>query len=115
LEGIVHSDVLVQAEVTSEEQGVERRVQRRLEGIQGVQDVHGDGVQEGIEGIEVQGVGVQGVQGVHTHKLHRIIGGSTLYHPADLPYPTDFSTLSDIFSIFRAKVEGDSPRYVMYM
>eukprot|EP00601_Ochromonadales_sp_CCMP2298_P035689 CAMPEP_0173354262 /NCGR_PEP_ID=MMETSP1144-20121109/17083_1 /TAXON_ID=483371 /ORGANISM="non described non described, Strain CCMP2298" /LENGTH=217 /DNA_ID=CAMNT_0014302783 /DNA_START=118 /DNA_END=768 /DNA_ORIENTATION=+ len=76
LRGIAHSDVLVQAEITSEERGVERRVQRGIEGLKGV------------------------------HKLHRIIGGDTLYHPADLPPAyVNPSHISDIFSLFRAEVE----------
>jgi hypothetical protein len=38
--GIAHSDVLVQAEITSEERGVERRVQRGIETLPGRHKLH---------------------------------------------------------------------------
>ncbi|KAJ1425310.1 DNA photolyase, FAD-binding/Cryptochrome, partial [Ochromonadaceae sp. CCMP2298] len=80
LAGVVSSDVVVLAEATSEEQGVETRVQR------------------GVEGLGAKGA----------HKLHRIIGGHTLYHPEDIPYELNCAKVPNMFTPFKEKVEGAS-------
>jgi len=38
-------------------------------------------------------------------QLIRIFGGSTLYHPEDLPYSESLSDYPDVFTVFREKVE----------
>jgi deoxyribodipyrimidine photo-lyase len=38
-------------------------------------------------------------------RLVRVVGGSTLFHPEDLPFHQNLSNLPDVFTMFREKVE----------
>jgi len=38
-------------------------------------------------------------------RLVRVVGGSTLFHPEDLPFHQNLSNLPDVFTVFREKVE----------
>jgi deoxyribodipyrimidine photo-lyase len=52
-----------------------------------------------IEGLVEKNI--QSLGGV----LHRIDGGSTLYHPEDISFSSDYSKVSNIFTPFKEKVE----------
>lgn len=79
-------DVFVQAEVTSEEVEIERRVENALRSLSSSLSLCSS----------------------PNRILHRIIGGSTLYHPQDLPFQPDCSDLPNIFSDFRHALEQAS-------
>lgn len=55
-----------------------------------------------IEGLVEKNI--QSLGGV----LHRIDGGSTLYHPEDISFSSDYSKVSNIFTPFKEKVEKNS-------
>lgn len=55
-----------------------------------------------IEGLVEKNI--QSLGGV----LHRIDGGSTLYHPEDVSFSADYSKVSNIFTPFKEKVEKNS-------
>lgn len=55
-----------------------------------------------IEGLVEKSI--QSLGGV----LHRIDGGSTLYHPEDISFSSDYSKVSNIFTPFKEKVEKNS-------
>lgn len=55
-----------------------------------------------IEGLVEKNI--QSLGGV----LHRIDGGSTLYHPEDISFSADYSKVSNIFTPFKEKVEKTS-------
>jgi deoxyribodipyrimidine photo-lyase len=76
-------DVFVQAEVASEEVEIERRVENALQSLSPPLLLSSS----------------------PSRVLHRIIGGSTLYHPQDLPFRPDCSDLPNIFSDFRHALE----------
>jgi len=76
-------DVFVQAEVASEEVEIERRVEAALQSLSYSSSLLSS----------------------PSRVLHRIIGGSTLYHPQDLPFRPDCTDLPNIFSDFRHALE----------
>lgn len=42
------------------------------------------------------------------HKLHRVVGGCSLYHPEDIPFTADLKDMPDTFTPFKEKVERRS-------
>lgn len=42
------------------------------------------------------------------HKLHRVVGGCSLYHPEDIPFSADLKDMPDTFTPFKEKVERRS-------
>lgn len=70
------TEVIVQAEVTSEETSVEKKVEKSL--------------------------------ALCSSTLQRMEGGSSLFHPSDIPFEKNCSNLPNLFTTFRNKVESHS-------